>query len=65
MLPGGIGASDTVLVVLLVAADVPTDAAIAGMIVTRITFLWAPVGLGLVMLPVALRHVRRHAVAAG
>lgn len=65
MLPGGVGASDTVLVVLLVAADVPIDAAIASMIVTRITFLWTPVGLGLVVLPVALRHVRRRAAAAG
>jgi len=58
MMPGGGGATETVLVVLLTRSDVPLDAAISAMIVTRITFLWLPVGLGTLLLPVAMKMVR-------
>jgi glycosyltransferase 2 family protein len=59
MMPGGGGATETVLVVLLTRSDVPLDAAISAMIVTRMMFLWLPVGLGTLLLPVAMKTVRR------
>jgi uncharacterized protein (TIRG00374 family) len=58
MMPGGGGATETVLVVLLTRSDVPLDAAISAMIVTRMMFLWLPVGLGTLLLPVAMKMVR-------
>jgi glycosyltransferase 2 family protein len=58
MLPGGGGVTEAVLVSLLVASDVPFDAAISTMIVTRIAFLWLPAGLGILLLPVAMKIVR-------
>ncbi len=58
MMPGGAGVSETVLVVLLVAFDVPLDAAVSATIMTRLTFMWVPIGIGVVSLPVALRRVR-------
>jgi uncharacterized protein (TIRG00374 family) len=58
MMPGGGGATETVLVFLLTRSDVPLDAAISAMIVTRMMFLWLPVGLGTLLLPVAMKMVR-------
>ena len=58
MMPGGGGATETVLVVLLTGSDVPLDAAVSAMIVTRLMFLWLPVALGTLLLPVAMRMVR-------
>lgn len=58
MMPGGGGATEAVLVVMLTASDVPLDIAVAAMLVTRLTFLWLPVGAGIVLLPVAIRSVR-------
>ncbi len=55
MVPGGVGVTEAVLVVLLTASDVPLDIAVAAMMVTRLTFLWLPAGLGLLLLPVAIR----------
>jgi glycosyltransferase 2 family protein len=59
MLPGGGGGTEAVLIGLLRASDVPMDAAVASVIVTRVTFLWAPVGLGIAALPIAMKAVRR------
>jgi len=58
MLPGGGGATEAVLVVLLRAANVPLDEAVAAMIMTRLAFLWIPVGVGILVLPAATRSVR-------
>jgi uncharacterized protein (TIRG00374 family) len=58
MMPGGGGATETVLVILLTGSDVPLDAAVSAMIVTRIMFLWLPVGIGMLLLPVAMKTVR-------
>ncbi len=57
MLPGGVGAAEPVLVGLLAASDVPLDVAISAMIVTRIAFAWLPVGLGIIVLPFAMKGV--------
>jgi uncharacterized protein (TIRG00374 family) len=57
MVPGGIGTTDAALIGLLVASDVPLDAAVSAVIITRTASLWLPVGLGLVLLPVAMRVV--------
>lgn len=59
MLPGGGGGTETVMVLLLRTADVPLDTAVAATVATRLAFLWLPVGIGLVVLPIALRAVRR------
>jgi uncharacterized protein (TIRG00374 family) len=59
MLPGGGGGTEAAMILLLRAADVPLDAAVAATIATRITFLWLPVGGGLLTLPIAMRAVRR------
>ncbi len=59
MLPGGLGGTEVAMVGLLVAAGVPFDAAVSATVATRITFLWLPVGLGFLILPLALGSVRR------
>ena len=58
MMPGGGGATETVLVILLTGSDVSLDAAVSAMIMTRLIFLWLPVGLGTLLLPVAMKMVR-------
>jgi uncharacterized membrane protein YbhN (UPF0104 family) len=58
MMPGGGGATETVLVILLTGSDVPLDAAVSAMIMTRLIFLWLPVGLGTLLLPAAMKMVR-------
>lgn len=58
MLPGGGGAPEAVLVLLLWASGVPLDDAISAMIMTRVSFLWLPVGIGIATLPIAMRTVR-------
>ncbi len=58
MMPGGGGGTEAVLVGLLVSSSVPLDAAISATIVTRVTFLWIPVGIGMALLPVAMKRVR-------
>jgi uncharacterized membrane protein YbhN (UPF0104 family) len=64
MLPGGLGGTEVAMVGLLVAAGVPLDAAVSATVATRITFLWLPVCLGFLILPVALGAVRKLAVAS-
>lgn len=58
MLPGGGGATEAVLVVLLRASNVPLEDAVAAMIMTRLAFLWLPVGVGILVLPTAMKSVR-------
>ena len=58
MLPGGGGAPEAVLVLLLRASDVPLDDAVSAMILTRVAFLWLPVSIGILLLPIAMRTVR-------
>ena len=58
MLPGGGGATETVLVVMLGASGVPIDAAVTAMIVTRLAFLVLPTTLGILLLPLALKISR-------
>ena len=57
MVPGGIGTTDAALIGLLVASKVPLDAAVSAAIITRTASPWLPVGLGLLLLPVAIRDV--------
>jgi uncharacterized membrane protein YbhN (UPF0104 family) len=59
MLPGGLGGTELAMVGLLIAAGVPLDAAVSATVATRITFLWLPVCLGFLILPLALRNVRK------
>jgi uncharacterized protein (TIRG00374 family) len=65
MLPGGFGANEATMVGLLIAAGVPLDAAIVATLATRLTFLWLPVGLGFLILPLALASLRRSDAPAG
>jgi glycosyltransferase 2 family protein len=58
MMPGGGGATEAVLVALLAGGGVPLDAAVPAMLVTRVAFLWLPVGLGILLLPLAMKVVR-------
>jgi uncharacterized membrane protein YbhN (UPF0104 family) len=58
MLPGGGGAPEAVLVLLLRASDVPLDDAVSAMIMTRLAFMWLSVGAGVVLLPLAMRTLR-------
>jgi glycosyltransferase 2 family protein len=64
MLPGGLGGTEVAMVALLVAAGVPLEAAVSATVATRIIFLWLPVALGFLILPLALSSVRKLAVAS-
>jgi uncharacterized protein (TIRG00374 family) len=57
MMPGGVGGTEAALTGLLVASKVSLDAAVSAVIITRTAFLLLPVGLGLLLLPVAMRVV--------
>jgi glycosyltransferase 2 family protein len=59
MLPGGFGANEATTIGLLFAAGVPLDAAVVATLATRMTFLWLPVGLGFLILPLALASLRK------
>lgn len=59
LLPGGGGSTEAAMVLLLRAANVPLDAAVTATIATRLAFLWAPVGVGLLTMPVAIHRARR------
>jgi len=58
MLPGGIGGFEAASVLLLAAAGVSPPAAVAATAVVRLVTLWFSVGLGLAVLPLALRPRR-------
>jgi glycosyltransferase 2 family protein len=59
LLPGGGGSTEAAMVLLLRAASVPLEAAVTATIATRLAFLWAPVGVGLLTMPVAIHRARR------
>jgi uncharacterized protein (TIRG00374 family) len=59
MAPGGVGGTEAALTGLLVASNVSLDIAVSAVIITRATFLLLPVGLGLILLPVAMRFADR------
>ena len=45
--------------VVVLTAFGSLDTAVAATVATRLAFLWLPVGVGLIALPVAIRSVRR------
>ena len=59
MLPGGLGSAEAVMLGLLTAADIPLPTALAATAIIRVTTLWFAVGIGFVVLPVALRVAKR------
>lgn len=59
MLPGGLGGVEGTMLGLLVVAGTPADVALVATAIIRVTTLWFAVGLGFLVLPIALRHVRR------
>jgi len=50
MIPGGLGATEGLMTVLITAEKVPLDAAVSATLLTRVATLWFAVGLGMVAL---------------
>jgi uncharacterized protein (TIRG00374 family) len=59
MAPGGVGGTEAALTGLLLASNISLDTAVSAVIITRAAFLLLPVGLGLLLLPVAMRVAGR------
>jgi uncharacterized protein (TIRG00374 family) len=59
MLPGGLGGAEISMVALLVGFGVASEPSIIATALIRLTTLWFAVGLGFLLLPVAMRVVRR------
>ena len=59
MLPGGLGSTEVTAVVLLRALGVDFDAAVASTALVRVTTFWFAVGIGVCLLPVAIRAATR------
>jgi uncharacterized protein (TIRG00374 family) len=59
MLPGGLGGTEAVMLVLLGALGVDLQVAVTATALIRLTTLWYAVGLGFAALPLALRLARR------
>jgi uncharacterized protein (TIRG00374 family) len=55
MLPGGLGSTEATLVILLSALGVDLGVALAATAIIRITTFWFAVGIGIVMVPVAMK----------
>ncbi|MFN0115847.1 MAG: YbhN family protein [Paracoccaceae bacterium] len=53
--PGGVGGAEAAMIALLLAANVPLDAAVAATAVIRVTTLWFALVLGLAIFPFAER----------
>jgi uncharacterized protein (TIRG00374 family) len=53
--PGGVGGAEAAMIALLIAAQVPADAAVAATAVIRITTLWFALVLGMGVFPFAER----------
>jgi len=64
MLPGGLGSTEVTAVVLLRALGVDFDAAVASTALVRVTTFWFAVGIGVGLLPVAIRAASRSAERA-
>ena len=50
MIPGGLGATEGLMTVLITAEKVPLDVAVSATLLTRVATLWFAVGLGMVAL---------------
>ncbi|PWR71869.1 YbhN family protein [Methanospirillum stamsii] len=50
MIPGGLGATEGLMTVLITAEKIPLDAAVSATLLTRVATLWFAVGLGMVAL---------------
>lgn len=59
MLPGGLGSTEVTAVLLLKALGVDLDAAVASTALVRVTTFWFAVGIGVCLLPVAIRAATR------
>ena len=59
MLPGGLGSTEVTAVVLLRALGVDFDAAVASTALVRVTTFWFAVGIGVCLLPAAMRAASR------
>ncbi|HEX2526488.1 MAG TPA: lysylphosphatidylglycerol synthase transmembrane domain-containing protein [Geminicoccus sp.] len=59
MLPGGLGGAEISMVALLVAFGVASEPGIIATALIRLTTLWFAVGLGFLLLPVAMRVARQ------
>ncbi|MGH8529573.1 MAG: lysylphosphatidylglycerol synthase transmembrane domain-containing protein [Nevskiales bacterium] len=60
MLPGGLGATEAGLAAMLIGFNVDTASAVVATALIRITTLWFAVGLGIVLLPWAVRTCNAH-----
>ncbi len=58
LMPGGGGATETVLVLLMSSSNIHLSVAVSAMIVTRLTFFFLPIGLGLLVIPIAVSVAR-------
>ena len=58
MLPAGGGATEAVLVCATAGIECGPRGWVAAMIMTRVAFLWLPLGTGILMLPVAMKSAR-------
>ena len=59
MLPGGLGSTEVTAVVLLRALGVDFDAAVVSTALVRVTTFWFAVGIGVCLLPAAIRAASR------
>jgi len=59
MLPGGLGSTEVTAVVLLTTLGVDFNVAVASTALVRVTTFWFAVGIGVLMLPVAIRAATR------
>ncbi|MEO5881370.1 MAG: lysylphosphatidylglycerol synthase transmembrane domain-containing protein [Caldimonas sp.] len=59
MLPGGLGSTEVTAVLLLRALGVDFDAAVASTALVRVTTFWFAVGIGVCLLPVAIKAASR------
>jgi uncharacterized protein (TIRG00374 family) len=59
MLPGGLGSTEVTAVVLLRALGVDFDAAVVSTALVRVTTFWFAVGIGVGLLPAAIRAASR------
>ena len=55
MLPGGLGSTEVTAVVLLTTLGVDFNVAVASTALVRVTTFWFAVGIGVCLLPVAIR----------
>ncbi len=62
MLPGGLGSTEVVIVILLRSLDVDFDTALAVTAIIRLTTFWFAVAIGVACMPLAIKAVREKAI---